>query len=185
MTALYVILGVIALIVLWVISIYNNLVKKRNLTEEAWSGIDVQLKRRANLIPNLIETVKGFMAHESGVLETVTELRSQSLQGGPPGERGKTEGMLGMALGSLFAVAENYPEIKADKGFIELHENLDEIEEQIQMARRYYNGSVRNLNTLIESFPSNLVAGQFKFIQAEFFEIEDATDRAVPEVKFD
>jgi LemA protein len=184
MIELLVVLGVAALLVFWGIAIYNKLVRNRNLVMEGWSGIDVQLKRRANLIPNLIETVKGYMGHESGVLTEVTELRAKSMAAAAPGERGQAEGALGRALANLFAVAENYPDLKASQNFLDLQGQLAEIEEQIQLARRYYNGATRNLNILIESFPSNIVAGMFKFIQAEYFEIEDAEDRAVPEVKF-
>jgi len=185
MTAIYVVLALIVVLVLWVITIYNRLVKFKNMVKEGWSGIDVQLKRRANLIPNLIETVKGYMGHERGVLENVTALRTESMNAGKPGEKGKVEGLLGTALGKLFAVAENYPDLKANQNFIELQDSLGEVEEQIQLSRRYYNGAVRNLNVLIESFPSNIVARMFAFIQAEFFELQDDADRAVPEVKFD
>jgi LemA protein len=184
MIELLVVLGVAAVLVFWGIVIYNKLVRNRNLVMEGWSGIDVQLKRRANLIPNLIETVKGYMGQERGVLTRVTELRAQTLAAGGPGERGQVEGALGRALGNLFAVAENYPDLKSSQNFLDLQGQLAEIEEQIQLARRYYNGATRNLNILIESFPSNIVAGMFKFIQAEYFEIEEAEDRAVPEVKF-
>lgn len=180
-----IIIVLIVILGLWGVSIYNRLIKNKNMVQEGWSGIDVQLKRRANLIPNLIETVKGYMGHEKGVLESVTELRTQSLNAGNPGEQGRAEGLLGAALGKLFAVAENYPELKADGTFIELQDNLAEVEEQVQLSRRYYNGAVRNLNILIESFPSNLIANYFKFRQAEFFELEDPGDRAVPEVSFD
>jgi len=173
------------LMILWAIAIYNKLVKFKNMVEEGWSGIDVQLKRRANLIPNLVEAVKGYMGHEKGVLEEVTELRTRSLNDGPPGERAVTEGLLGAALGKLFAVAEAYPDLKASSNFQELQQALQEAEEQIQLARRYYNGSVRNLNIAIEQFPSNLVARMFSFGQAEFFELEDPAERAVPEVNFD
>ncbi|MDA1088704.1 MAG: LemA family protein [Proteobacteria bacterium] len=180
------ILIVIAMAVaLWGVAIYNRLIKNKNMVKEGWSGIDVQLKRRANLIPNLIETVKGYMGHEKGVLESVTELRTQSINAGNPGEQGRAEGLLGAALGKLFAVAENYPDLKADGTFIELQKNLAEVEEQVQLSRRYYNGAARNLNILIESFPSNLVANSFKFQQAEFFELEDPSERAVPGVSFD
>jgi len=174
----------IAIVGLWAVVVYNRLVKNRNLVEEGWSGIDVQLKRRANLIPNLLETVKGYMAHERGLIEDVTKLRVEALGAKPPSEKGRTEGLLGAALGKLFAVAESYPELKANQNFIELHNSLDEVEEQIQLARRYYNGAVRNMNILVESFPSNLVARRFGFIQAEFFQLDDASERAVPEVSF-
>ena len=156
-----------AALALWGVVIYNKLIKNRNMVEEGWSGIDVQLKRRSNLIPNLIETAKDYMGHEKGVLESVTELRTQSINASNPRDQGRAEGLLGAALGKLFAVlfavAEDYPELKAEGTFIELQENLSELEEQIQLARRYYNGAVRNLNILIESFPSNLIAGHFQF----------------------
>lgn len=181
---IYLILIFLVVLVLYVIAMYNKLVRNRNLVSEGWSGIDVQLKQRANLIPNLIESVKGYMGHESDVLTKVTEMRARSMGGGAPGERGMAEGALGRALANLFAVAENYPDLKANQNFLDLQGQLGKIEDQIQLARRYYNGATRDLNILIESFPSNLVAGMFRFTQAEFFEIEDAEDRAVPEVKF-
>jgi len=185
MIELLVALAIVFLLIFWVVSIYNRLVKKKNMVEEGWSGIDVQLKRRANLIPNLLESVKGFMGHEKEVLEGVTQLRAQAMGAESPGDKGRTEGLLGAALGKLFAVAEAYPDLKADKNFHDLQDALKEAEEQIQLARRYYNGSVRDLNILIESFPSNLVAGKFGFQQAEFFELENEADRAVPNVSFD
>ena len=172
------------LIIIWLIVIYNGLVRRKNLMKEAWSGIDVQLKRRANLIPNLIETVKGYMAHEKEVLNNITELRSRSMKSDDVGEKGRLEGELSRSLANLFAVAENYPDLKANQNFLDLQKQLSEIEDQIQMARRYYNGTVRNFNIQIESFPSNIVANMFNFKQADFFEIEDEKDRAVPKVKF-
>ncbi len=185
MIELYIVLGVAVLLGVWAIAIYNKLVRRRNLVEEGWSGIDVQLKRRTNLIPNLVESVKGYMGQERGVLTRVTELRTRSLAARSPGERGQAEGPLGLALANLFAVAEGYPDLKSNQNFLDLQNELSELEEQIQLARRYYNGTVRNLNILIESFPSNLVARGFHFIQAEFFEIEEAADRAVPHVSFE
>ena len=185
MIELLVVLAIVFLLIFWVVSIYNRLVKKKNMVEEGWSGIDVQLKRRANLIPNLLEAVKGFMGHEKGVLEGVTQLRAQAMGAESLDDKSRTEGLLGAALGKLFAVAEAYPELKADKNFRDLQEALEEAEEQIQLSRRYYNGSVRDLNILIESFPSNLVAIKFGFRQAEFFELENEADRAVPNVSFD
>ncbi len=173
-----------AAILFWGVSIYNNLVKSRNLVAEGASGIDVQLKRRADLIPNLLETVKGYMAHEKGTLEEVTRMRARCADAGSLGEKGQAEGLLGAALGRLFAVAENYPDLKADKNFAELQESLEKIEEEIQLARRYYNGTARNMNILVESFPSNLVARGFGFNTAEYFEIEIPGDRQVPKVEF-
>jgi len=182
----WIILALLIAIAVFAIILYNALVKKRQMVAEGWSGIDVQLKRRANLIPNLVETVKGYTSHENETLSALTELRTQA--GALPAEdvagRAKTEGALSQALGRLFAVAEAYPDLKASRNFSELHQSLDEIEDAIQMARRYYNGAVRNLNVAVESFPSNLIAGQFKFEKAEYFEIEDEADRAVPDVKF-
>lgn len=184
MGTLLVLLSLCIIVLFWVIAIYNNLVKNRNMVKEGWSGIDVQLKRRTNLIPNLVNTVKGYTQHEQGVLENVTEMRTQCLGTNDPAERAKSEGLLTAALGKLFAVAENYPDLKANENFIELQKSLDNIENEIQMARRYYNGAVRNLNILIESFPSNIVANIFNFKQADFFELENPSERAVPEVDF-
>lgn len=184
MTLLYILLGLVVAALVGLISIYNRLVRNRQMVQEGWSGIDVQLKRRADLIPNLIEAVKGYMGHEKGVLEQVTELRTRSLQARDLGEKGRVEGALGAALANLFAVAENYPDLKASQNFMELQRSLADIEEQIQLSRRYYNGAVRNLNILVGSFPSNIIANIFQFTTAEYFEIEDAADRAVPKVAF-
>uniref|UniRef100_A0A7C5EQA6 LemA family protein n=1 Tax=Desulfobacca acetoxidans TaxID=60893 RepID=A0A7C5EQA6_9BACT len=180
----YIILGLIALILVSLVVLFNRLVRNQNLVQEGWSGIDVQLKRRADLIPNLLETVKGYMGHERGVLERVTELRAQSLKPGSPGEKGRVEGMLSSALGNLLAVAENYPDLKASQNFMELQRTLADIEEQIQLSRRYYNGAARNFNILVDSFPSNLVARAFGFQRVEYFELEETGDRAVPRVSF-
>jgi LemA protein len=183
---LWIILGIVVVAVVYVIAIYNRLVSNRQKSDEAWSGIDVQLKRRADLVPNLIETVKGYAAHERGVFDEVTKLRTQA-QSVPPGDvaaRAKAEGALSLGLGRLLAVAEAYPDLKASANFIQLQQDLGNLENEIQMARRYYNGAVRNLNTMIQSFPSNLVAGQFKFEQRQYFEIEEPGDRAVPKVSF-
>lgn len=171
-------------IVLWLIAVYNKLIKLRNMKDEGWSGIDVQLKRRSDLIPNLLESVKGYMGHERGVLEKITELRNQSLQAGSIGDKIKAESALTQSLGRLFAVAENYPDLKASQNFMDLQSKLAEIEDQIQMARRYYNGTVRNLNVGIETFPNSIVANYFNFQKGEFFEIENEGDRAVPKIVF-
>lgn len=175
----------IALSVL-VIFLYNALVKKRQMVEEGWSGIEVQLKRRSNLVPNLVETVKGYASHEQETLDAVTQLRTSisSIPANNIAGRAKAEGELTKALGRLFAVAEAYPDLKASQNFTDLHQSLDEIENAIQMARRYYNGAVRGLNVAVESFPSNLIASQFKFDKAEYFEIEDDAERSVPKVTF-
>ncbi|MBT7613665.1 MAG: LemA family protein [Rhodospirillaceae bacterium] len=177
-------LVLLAAIVLWAIKIYNRLVKRRQRVAEAWSGIDVQLKRRTNLIPNLIETVKGYMGHERETLEAVIAMRSRAQGAGNVEDRAKAEGQLSGALMNLFAVAEDYPELRANESFATLQSELADLEYEIQMARRYYNGSVRDLNILIESFPSALIAGRFKFAMAQYFEIEDPADRAVPKVDF-
>ena len=181
---LVVLVAVVGVPLVWGIVLYNGLVRLRQMVMEGWSGIDVQLKRRANLIPNLIETIKGIMGHERETPEAVTELRARSLGGGGPGAQGAAEGALGRSLAGLFAVAENYPELKANDNFVDLQDQPAEIEERIQLARRYYNGAVRNNNIAVESFPGVLVARRFGFVQAEFFEIEDGGDRAVPEVSF-
>ena len=179
---------VLAIVVLgplvWGVTIYNKLVRYKNMVQESWSGIDVQLKRRANLIPNLIETVKGYMGHERETLTKITELRARSMAASAPGEKGRLEGELARSLVNLFAVAENYPDLKANENFVDLQDELSAIENDIHLARRYYNGATRNLNVLIESFPGVIVARMFRFVQAEFFEIQDAEDRAVPEVSF-
>jgi len=178
---------VIAVIVIgYAIYIYNSLVRTRQMVKEGWSGIDVQLKRRTDLIPNLLAAVKGYMAHEKGVFEEVTELRSkaQAAANADPETRAKVEGALSGALVRLFAVMENYPELKASTNVMDFQKSLSEIEDQIQLSRRYYNGAARNLNIMVESFPSNLVAGKFGFEKAQFFEIENAADRAVPKVEF-
>lgn len=184
MIPLLIILAVLLTVFLLAVTQYNRLVRSRQMTQEGLSGIDVQLKRRADLIPNLLETVKGYMGHERQVLERVTELRTKSLQAGSVAEKGQVEGMLTEALRTLFAVAENYPDLKASQNFMELQNSLADIEEQIQLSRRYYNGAARNLNILVESFPSNIVARMFAFTQVEYFELEDQADRAVPRVSF-
>ncbi len=184
MIPLLIILAVILTVFLLGVTQYNRLVRSRQMAQEGLSGIDVQLKRRADLIPNLLETVKGYMGHERQVLEKVTELRAKSLQAGSVAEKGQVEGLLSRALGNLFAVAENYPDLKASQNFMELQKSLADIEEQIQLARRYYNGAARNLNILVDAFPSNIVARLFGFTSVEYFELEDQVERAVPRVSF-
>ena len=164
----------------WGVWTYNRFIRLRNQVDEAWAGIDVQLQRRYDLVPNLLSTVKGYMKHESGVLERVTRLR------GNPGmeldERADQESGLSRSIGRLFALSEDYPDLKASAGFQQLHASLVEIEEHLQFARRYYNGSVRDNNNLVEGFPSLLVARLFGFGSALFFEIELASQRAAPQV---
>jgi LemA protein len=175
---------VIALAVLWLVVAYNRFIKGRNLMREAWSGIEVQLKRRYDLIPNLIETVKGYMGHERSLIEKVTDLRSRAMTADTVREKGQAENVLTQSLRSLFAVAEAYPDLKANQNFLELQRALSDIEEQVQLARRYYNGTVRDFNILVESFPTNVLAGMFGFKVGDFFEISDEAQRSVPEVKF-
>ena len=184
MAGFLVLLALVAGVLLWAVLLYNGLVRMRNMVEEAWSGIDVQLKRRTDLIPNLVATVKGYAAHEKGTLEEVIRLRGLAQNAHGVGETAQAQGLLGAALGKLFALAENYPDLKANANFAQLQASLGEIEEQIQLARRYYNGAVRNLNIAVESFPSNLIAGRFGFVKAEFFELENTAERAVPSVSF-
>ncbi|MBV6657994.1 MAG: LemA family protein [Devosiaceae bacterium] len=182
----WIIFGLIIAVVGYGIVIYNQLVKQRQMVREGWSGISVQLQRRSDLIPNLLETVKGYMGHERETLENVTALRSRAQAVGDdhPAERAGIESMLGAALGRLMVVAEDYPELKASENFKEFQDALEETEEKLQFARRYYNGAVRQFNTQVEQFPSNLVAGQFRFQQAEYFELDDPSDRANPRVSF-
>lgn len=179
-------IGILVALALYAITVYNGLVKARQMVREAWSGIDVQLKRRADLIPNLLETVKGYASHEKETLAEVTEMRTraQAVPSGDVAGRAVAEGLLSQALGKLIAVAEAYPDLKANENFAELQDSLETLESEIQMSRRYYNGAARDLNVRVESFPSNLVANTFKFDQADYFEIEDAADRAVPKVEF-
>jgi LemA protein len=184
MTLGYILLGLIVLAVLYLVYVYNSLVKNKNLVAEGWSGIDVQLKRRADLIPNLIETVKGYAAHEDKLFRDIADLRARSIAGGTVADQSAVGQAMTAALGKLFAVAEAYPELKADANFRDLQDKLSGVEDEIQLSRRYYNGAVRNLNTLIQSFPSNAVANFFRFVQAEFFEIGDAAQREVPKVDF-
>ena len=180
----WIIVAVAAAITLYVIFVFNRLVRLRNLAREAWSGMDVQLKRRSDLVPNLVETVKGYAAHERGVLEEVAARRQSSLAAGDVAGRASAEQALQGALGKLFAVAEAYPGLKADKNFLSLQQQLAEIEDQLQMARRYYNGTARNLNIGIQSFPDNLFAGLLGFREQPFFELENRAQAAAPAVAF-
>ncbi len=178
--ALIVILGIVVLIGL----MYNSLVQLRVRADSAWSDIDVQLKRRHDLIPNLVETVKGYAAHEKGVFENVAKYRSAAMSATTPEQRGQAEGMLTQALRGLFAVAENYPQLQASQEFTQLQGSLNEVENSIQNARRYYNAVVRDLNTRIQSFPTNILAGMFGFQQKQFFQVDAAADRENVAVKF-
>lgn len=184
MTITYIILGVIAVIVLWAIFAYNSFVSLVNRTKEAWADIDVQLKRRYDLIPNLVEAVKGYAKQESTVFENVTKARSQAMQAGTPAEKGAAENMLSDTLKSLFAVSEAYPDLKSNQNFLSLQNELADTENKIQAARRFYNGNVRDLNIAIESFPGNLIAGMFKFAKMELFELTEEAAREPVAVKF-
>jgi len=182
--ALWIILAVVAAALVYAIVVFNRLVRTRQMANEAWSGIDVQLKRRSELVPNLVETVKGYAAHERRLFEEVTELRGQAraLRSDDVAHRAQAEGALSIALGRLIALAENYPDLKASGNFLELQQELARLENEIQMARRYYNGAVRNQNVLVQSFPSNLVAGMFGFGARDYFELSAEAERAVPQV---
>jgi LemA protein len=182
--ALIIVLVILAVVIGIVISMYNSLVQLRVRSDSAWSDIDVQLKRRHDLIPNLVETVKGYAAHEKSTFEDVAKFRSMAMQATGPAERAQAEGQLTMALKSLFAVAENYPQLRASEQFMSLQASLQEIENAIQNARRYYNAVVRDLNTRIQSFPTNIIAGMFNFQQKQFFELDTPAERAPVAVKF-
>lgn len=184
MTSSQILLITAAGIILWVIFTYNRLITLRNRTEEAWSDIDVQLKRRYNLIPNLVETVKGYATHERELFENVTKARTQAMGAQTIEEHSKAENFLSSTLKSLFAVSENYPDLKASQNFIELQRELRDTEDKIQSARRFYNGNVRDINIKIESFPASIIASSFKFKKSEFFEIEEAAARKPVSIKF-
>jgi LemA protein len=182
----WIILVIVVVVLGYAVVAYNNLVRQRQLTQEGWSGIDVQLKRRADLIPNLLEAVKGYMAHERDTLEAVTKARTNAMavSNGTPEQRAQAEGALSQALGKLFAVAEAYPDLKASQNFLQFQSELSNTENELQMSRRYYNGTARALNTAVESFPSNILANTFHFEKVQYFEIDNPADRAVPQVKF-
>ncbi|MFC1787940.1 LemA family protein [Patescibacteria group bacterium] len=181
---LWVVLGAIVIIAGWLILTYNGLISMRNRVDEAWSDIEVQLKRRYDLIPNLVETVKAYAKHEEGVFTKVTQARSQAMQAKTMGEHAEAENMLSDTLKSLFAVAENYPALQAAGNFMHLQTELSDAEDKISAARRFYNGNVRDFNTKLQVFPTNMIAGMFGFKAREFF---DAPDVAMehPGVKFD
>jgi LemA protein len=172
------------ILVVYLISTYNILVKSRNMVKEAWSGIDVQLGYRHNLIPNLCATVKGYAQHEKEIFEKVTEIRNQCMSAKSPSDKSSCENELTGTLKTLFAVAENYPDLKANQNFLELQSQLAKIEDNIQMARRYYNGTARDFNTTIAMFPNNLIASNLGFREVDFFELDSATERENPKVDF-
>ncbi len=176
---------VIAIFALWAVGQYNGLVKLRNLVQEAWRQIDVELQRRHDLIPNLVETVKGYAAHERGTFDEVTRARATAAApGSSPAEQAAQENVLTQALGKLFAVVENYPDLKANVNFQQLQAELTNTEDRIAAGRRFYNANVRTLNTKVETFPTNIIAGMFGFKQAEYFETTDEATRTAPSVSF-
>ncbi|TSC76805.1 MAG: LemA protein [Parcubacteria group bacterium Gr01-1014_33] len=181
----YIIIGIAALVIISFIAIYNGLVRKRNQAEEAWSDIEVQLKRRYDLIPNVVETVKGYAGHEKGVLESVTQARTQAMGAQNAEDHAKAENMLTSTLKTLFAVAENYPDLKANVNFLDLQRELADTENKIQSARRFYNGTVRDFNIAIETFPSTIIAGMFGFTRKQLFDLEEGSPAQEPvKVKF-
>ena len=185
MTIIYIVLGIVAVVVIWAIGAYNSFVTLVNRTKEAWADIDVQLKRRYDLIPNLIETVKGYAKQESSVLENVTKARAQAMQAGDNAhDKSEAENMLSGTLKSLFAVSEAYPDLKSNQNFLALQNELADTENKVQASRRFYNGNVRDLNTAIESFPGNLIAGMFKFAKMDLFELAEEAAREPVAVKF-
>lgn len=184
MLILYIILAIVVLFVIFLWLSYNKLVRLSYRAEEAWSDIDVQLKRRYDLIPNLVNTVKGYAAHEKETFEKITEARNMAMQAGGPEAKGQAENMLSGALKSLFAVAEAYPDLKANTNFLQLQNELSDTENKVQSSRRFYNTMVMELNTLIDSFPQNIVARIFSFIKKEFFELENEAAREPVAVSF-
>lgn len=185
MLAFLVFVLAILLLVVYPIAIYNALVRLRNQVKNAWSQIDVQLKRRHDLIPNLVETAKGYMVHERQTLESVTEARSRAMSAQTVGEISRAEGMLSGAIGKFFLVVENYPDLKANQNFLAVQEELTSTENKIAFARQNYNDQVLYFNNKIQMFPSNIIAGMMQFKEAEFFELEDQAEKAVPQVSFD
>lgn len=175
---------VLVLILFWLVGMYNGLVRLRNQVKNAWSQIDVQLKRRHDLIPNLVETAKGYMKHERETLEAITNARSNATQASGVANQAKAEGELSGALSRFMLVVENYPDLKASQNFLSLQEELSSTENKVSFARQFYNDQVQTFNTKIESVPTNFIAGMFNFKQAEFFEIETAAEREAPKVQF-
>ncbi|MCC6934600.1 MAG: LemA family protein [Candidatus Yanofskybacteria bacterium] len=181
---MYISIGILAVVVVWAVVLYNGLVSWRNRVKESWSDIDVQLKRRYDLIPNLVETVKGYVAHEQGALEAVITARAKAMGAGSVAEHAQAEQALSGALKSLFALAEAYPDLKAVSSFVELQRELSDTENKIQAARRFYNGNVMAFNTKIESFPANLLAGALGFSKVDFFELTNGAEREPVRVQF-
>jgi LemA protein len=182
--ALIIVAVIVLVVVFWYISTRNGIIDQRNRVDESWSGIDVQLKRRHDLVPNLVETVKGYATHEQKVFENVTQARADAMASQGVDETAKTESQLTRAMADLRAVAENYPDLKATENFQQLSRNLSELEDEIQASRRIYNSNVQNYNTKIQQFPASIVAKQGNFTDKEFFEITDAAERETPSVSF-
>lgn len=178
-----ILLIIVGVLILWLIAVYNGLIRLKNRVDEAWSDIDVQLKRRYDLIPNLVSAVKGYAAHEKELFEKVTAARTAAMGASTPHDKEQAENMLSGTLKSLFAVAENYPDLKANQNFLELQRELTDTEDKIQASRRFYNGNVRDFNTKIEVFPNNLIAGMLNFTKREFFEAEGG-EKEVVKVEF-
>ncbi len=181
---LKVLILLVIVLVIYAIYIYNKLIRNRTLVDEAWSGIDVHLKKRYDLIPNLVNTVKGYASHEKEIFEKLAELRAAGMGASSVKDHSAAEMNISRALGQLFAIAENYPELKANQNFVELQKEVSNIESDLQKARQYYNGTVRNYNIMIEQFPSNLIASSTNHVPAEFFELSNDAERSVPEIKF-
>ena len=179
-----IVLALVLVVVFWGIGVYNGLIRLRNMKDEGWSGIDVQLKRRHDLVGNLVNTVKGYMAHEKDVLEEIAKMRSVAQNASGVAQAAQAEGQLSQALGRLFAVMENYPQLRANENVMQLQNTLTALEDEIQLARRYYNGTVREYNTRTEVFPSSIIARQYGFTKAEFFELDNVAEREVPQVSF-
>lgn len=172
------------LLIAWLIAVYNGLITLKNRTDEAWSDIDVQLKRRYDLIPNLVETVKGYATHESGTLEKVIAARANAMGAQSTSDKAEAENMLSSTLKSIFALSENYPDLKANQNFLQLQDDLKDAEDKIQAARRFYNANVRDFNTKVQVFPNNLIAAKMNFKKYDFFEIKNAAERETVAVKF-
>ena len=185
MTTTQIILLVIAILAIWLIAMYNGLITLKNKVDEGWSDIDTQLKRRYDLLPNMVEAVKGYAKHESGTFEKVTQARTMAMSATTPEAKAQAENMLSGTLKSLFALSENYPDLKANQNFMDLQATLKDIEDHIQLSRRYYNATVRDFNTKIAVFPNNIFAGMFGFARKEFFEVGSAAERDNVKVSFD
>ena len=181
---MWILLIVVVIVVAWLVMTYNGLIGLKNKTDEAWSDIDVQLKRRYDLIPNLVATVKGYASHESGTLEKVIAARNMAMSASGPHDKAVAENALAGTLKSLFALSESYPDLKANQNFLDLQGQLADTEDKVQASRRFYNGNVRDFNTKIQVFPTNLIAGMLGFVKREFFEIGNEAERAAPQVQF-